>query len=104
MNDTKIRNYKNKFPAFITLAILSVIISIWKLGFSVNFWIILALWIIVYLVFYIKPVTKNINIIRLVVAVLFVFAMLVSFKIIMGDDSISPSPRVSEKVATFQLT
>src|SRR5680860_284346 len=99
MSNPQNNRYKGKLPLFIILAILSIIVALWKLGFSINFWVILLLWVIVYLVFFIKPFTKIITILRLVVAAVFIFAMMVSFKIILNDGSDSSSTGNVEKSA-----
>lgn len=44
-----------KLSAFLIIAILSVLFALIKLSLGITFWVVLLIWIIIYLIFFVKP-------------------------------------------------
>jgi len=70
---------------FLIPMILSAIIAFVNLGLATGFWITLFLWVIVYLVFFVKPIIEIVSIFWIVVAIAFTLSMLISFEVILND-------------------
>lgn len=75
-----------KLLVFLVLTISSIIIAFINLGFDTGFWITAFLWIIIYLVFFVKPAIKIVSIFWVIITMTFTFSMLISFKVILTND------------------
>ncbi|MEI7539508.1 MAG: hypothetical protein WCJ36_01925 [Candidatus Saccharibacteria bacterium] len=87
----KILNFLNtrKTQSFLLLALLSILLALVNLGFSLLFWIIMILWIMVYLLFFIRPIVKITAYFLLIITIVFIFSILVSFRVIFNNSNVS---------------
>ena len=87
MSKIQFNNNKTKLTIFIIAAFLSVLVTFWLLGFTLNVLSIFILWIVIFLLFFIRPSKKLVDFLWITIAIMFVFSMLVSFKIILISSS-----------------
>ena len=73
-------------PIFLALMLLSIFVGFANLGIETGFWIVLFLWIIVYLVFFVRPTIEIATVFWTIIILTFTFSMLISFKVILNDD------------------
>ena len=78
-----------KIQSFLLLAFLSIFLMIISLGLSIWFWVIMILWVIVYLLFFIRPMVKIAAYFLLIITMVFIFSILVSFKVIFNNSNVN---------------
>jgi hypothetical protein len=93
MNYLKKYNLKPTVNIFLAISVVSIILTLLLLGFCFSFWIIVLIWIIVFLIFFIKPSVIIINYTWFVIFIVFFISLAISVKFINLDfiDNKSPS-------------
>jgi hypothetical protein len=78
---------KKKVLVFTILAIISLLFCIIMIGISIGFWIVLILWIIFFLLFFVRPAVAALNIYIIAITIILVLSMLISFRVIFSDST-----------------
>lgn len=94
MSNLDTKKDKRKLLIFFILTFLSIIITFWRIGFGVSFWIVMSLWCIIFMLFFVRPIFKIAIVFWLAIIVTFTLSMLISFNVIFKNDSSSTSKTV----------
>lgn len=72
----------NKVLIYVILSVASLALAVWLIGINIGFWIILISWIVIFLIFFVRPTISALNIYMLAMSVVFVLSLLISFRVI----------------------
>lgn len=96
MSDLQKSERKKRLLIFSTPAIVSIIFAFWKFGFGVNYWIVVILWIVIYIIFFVKPTVSNKYAFRLIIFMTFIFTILISLNVIFVSNSAPASDKLDK--------
>ncbi len=101
MKDLLVIIDKFKFAIFLLIAFISIAVGYIRLGTSMNFWTILLVWVIFYLLFFFKPSRKPFMFYSYIATIIvsFFFTIFVSFGLILPSGSVSSNSPKAEKSA-----
>lgn len=93
-----------KLSAFLIIAILSVLFALIKLSLGITFWVVLLIWIIIYLIFFVKPYAIVYGYFWIILLIAFSISIAFSINLIKFESDDAQSNNSSNQIVLADCT